>query len=259
MSNAYLLKDASSKKDVWKWLTEGVVKYASRSNLKWSDEDTLCEYFFGCFDGLVSTSAGKIDFSYAKIRGRGKGAKEKTSGADGLGILHISTDSTKLNGYFLFQAKKAKTERTRLTDASSACDRMLELTAASHLVVLLPDRAVWVGAMAGCAYQGADPMLTNIPYVGFPNFVMNQILSGLMVAPIEKPSFSYLLDKIDPVHIFGIDIINGNQRPVLREILMKEDMAELDALLSPTREVPQETQDEGSKDVEDHKECERVP
>ena len=137
MSNAYLLKDASSKKDVWKWLTEGVVKYASRSNLKWSDEDdTLCEYFFGCFDGLVSTSAGKIDFSYAKIRGRGKGAKEKTSGADGLGILHISTDSTKLNGYFLFQAKKAKTERTRLTDASSACDRCVCKAGALRLGLL---------------------------------------------------------------------------------------------------------------------------
>ena len=46
-----------------------------------------------------------------------------------------------------------------------------------------------VGAMAVTSYvSGTDPHLTDIPYVNFPRFIVEQILQGVMMEPLEKAS-----------------------------------------------------------------------
>ncbi|MDJ1466196.1 hypothetical protein [Xanthocytophaga flava] len=73
------------------------------------DEDTLTGDFFG----RMRTNWEEYNnytwrFYYNKIRGRGKGALEKTIGADGIITLHYIDQITKLEYYksLVFQAKK---------------------------------------------------------------------------------------------------------------------------------------------------------
>jgi hypothetical protein len=73
------------------------------------DEDTLTGDFFGRMrTEYQENGAYKWRFQYNKVRGRGKGALEKTIGADGIITLHFRDQITG-NDYYksiVFQAKK---------------------------------------------------------------------------------------------------------------------------------------------------------
>lgn len=183
----YILKDSGSKTYIYDWLRNGIRNYAIDSRLNWSDEDSLCSCFFKAITGWVSTPAGNLNIRSYKTRGRGPGAPEKKLGADGIALVQINTPNTKLSGFFLFQAKKAYGLSGRLSGASNDCLKMLDHTAASYLLVLLPDEVKMVGAMAVKSYMAsADPNLSDIPFVNFPRFIVEHILQGVMLEPTDK-------------------------------------------------------------------------
>lgn len=73
------------------------------------DEDTLTGDFFGRMRTERQTNNDYVwRFHYNKVRGRGKGAMEKTIGADGIITLHYRNSKTKIDYYksLVFQAKK---------------------------------------------------------------------------------------------------------------------------------------------------------
>lgn len=73
------------------------------------DEDTLTGDFFGRMrTGWHTNNEYEWRFHYNKVRGRGKGAMEKTIGADGIITLHYRNPKTGTDYYksLVFQAKK---------------------------------------------------------------------------------------------------------------------------------------------------------
>jgi len=218
----YLLKDAQSRNIIKDWLAESAREYASRSSYKWKDEDALCEMFFSTLSGTRETPAGRIDIDSYKIRGRGPNAPEKRSGADGIGLVCLCTPTTSLSGFFLFQAKKADSETSKL-GAKAQCRTMLTRSAASILLTLLPDRAVVSGAMAVTAAEGSDSRLDQIPFTGFHNFVADQILRGIMMEPLEETAVDKLSDLVESPRLL-VSIIAGRGRraaglePILEQL-----------------------------------------
>lgn len=189
-NKAYLLKDIRSKAIVRDWLADSMEQYGRHSAKTWSDEDALCETFLSSITGQVSTPSGHVCLDRYKLRGRGRAAEEDLLGADGLGLVQIRTAKTRLDGFFLFQAKKSKDQATRLTNAREQCRKMLSHTAASQLVVLMPRCVGMVGAIAVSAAATPNPPLSRLPYAGFPRFVMEQLLRGLMLAPLSALAFT---------------------------------------------------------------------
>jgi len=186
-SRPFLLKDTRSKAEIREWLGRGLEKYAARATLKWNDEDTLCESFVSAIAGSIVTTAGEFSIDSYKVRGRGPQADEKRMGADGIGLVSVRTQTTDLKGFFLFQAKKGDL-REKLGDARAQCERMLGHSAASHLIVLGRDNVRVAGAMAVVATAATGPRLGTVPYCSFRHFVSDQLLRGLMVAPLEPPA-----------------------------------------------------------------------
>lgn len=162
------------------------VNYAVDAQLKWADEDALCEHFFSCIRGTLVTPNGNLTVRSYKTRGRGPGATEKKLGADGICIIDIATPSTVLKGFFLFQAKKAASLSDTLRGATAECTTMLSHTAASYLLTLMPTEAKMVGAMAVHSCSRADPPLNEVPYVSFARFATEHLLQGIMLEPINR-------------------------------------------------------------------------
>ena len=182
----YLLKDSESKSLFVDWLTTMTRSYAADAMLKWADEDTLCEHFFSCIRGTLSTPTGDLTVKSYKTRGRGPGAAEKKLGADGICIVNIETPTTSLNGFLLFQAKKAHYLSDSLRGASGECSTMLSHTAASYLLALMPAETKMVGAMAIHSCMRNDPSLNEVPYVSFPRFAAEHLLQGIMLEPMHR-------------------------------------------------------------------------
>jgi len=160
--------------------------YAADAMLKWGDEDTLCEHFFSSIRGSISTPTGVMSIQSYKIRGRGPGAPEKTLGADGIGLVSIATPYAKLSGFFLFQAKKAYSASDILRGARAGCSNMLCHSAASYLLILLPTLVKMIGAMAVHSTTSREPSLSDIPYIGFPRFLTDHLLHGIMLEPLSR-------------------------------------------------------------------------
>ena len=182
----FLLKDTRSKSDFKLWLESGLVKYGAGADLKWADEDALCEHFFQSIGGDLKTPTGELRVTSYKIRGRGPAAPEKKLGADGIALVNIRTANASLNGFFLFQAKKSERITLGLRDSTAECKAMLSHTAASYLLVLMRREVHMAGAMAVHAYKKKDPPLRAIPYVSFPRYAVEQLLHGLMLEPISN-------------------------------------------------------------------------
>jgi hypothetical protein len=184
--SVYLLKDSTSKQRFAEWIKTMTANYSAAAKLKWADEDALCEHFFSCIRGTLSTAAGDLTVASYKVRGRGRGAAEKRLGADGICIVDIFTPTTRLRGFFLFQAKKATSLSDKLRGASLECSTMLSHTAASYLLTLMPSDAKMSGAMAvhSCAYK--DPSLIDVPYVSFARFAAEHLLQGIMLEPFDR-------------------------------------------------------------------------
>jgi len=203
----YLLKDSASKNLIYHWLRSGIQHYVSNSRLHWNDEDSLCGHFFSSISGLCSVPTGTLNIRSYKVRGRGPAAREKKLGADGLGLISIKTQGADLAGFFLFQAKKAISEGQQLRGAKAECSTMLAHSPASYLLVLMPAEVKMVGAMAVTAIHSADPTLSNLPYVGFPRFMTEQVLHGLMLEPLaqlrETLSFDLLQEVSHVVQVTG--------------------------------------------------------
>lgn len=208
----YLLKDTASKEILRAWLVSAMERYGGEARLKWNDEDTLCEHFFKCLSGQVTMPTGKLEVTSYKTRGRGPGAGEKKLGADGIGLVFINTLKTSLAGFFLFQAKKAETQCRSLQDASIECSTMLSHSAASYLLVLFPSEVNMVGAMAIEACKKKDPPLKMVPYIGFPRFFVEHILTGIMLEPLcrhDKISSDELRREIRHVITFVVSESDG--------------------------------------------------
>ena len=202
----YILKDSKSKSLIENWFKTSMSSYARDADLNWQDEDALCAQFIKSISGRTSTPAGDLQISGYKTRGRGQGAVEKKLGADGIALVQINTASTELSGFFLFQAKKAHSRRDTLRGSSSECKKMLTHTAASYLLVLLPDNVKMVGAMAVASYiSHNDPHLADIPFVSFPRFIVEHLLQGIMIEPLDKSSEMLTPDlKKEILHIISI-------------------------------------------------------
>jgi hypothetical protein len=160
--------------------------YAVDAMLKWADEDALCEHFFSCMRGTLTTPNGDLTVKSYKTRGRGRGAAEKKLGADGICIVDIATSNTALKGFFLFQAKKATSLSDTLRGASAGCSTMLSHTAASYLLTLMPTEAKMVGAMAVHSCTRVDPPLNEVPYLNFARFAAEHLLQGIMLEPMNR-------------------------------------------------------------------------
>ena len=68
------------------------------------------------------------------------------------------------------------------------CTKMLEHTAASYLLALLPDNVDMVGAMAVAGSRLANPKLRHLPYVAFHRCLVEHLLHGIMLAPWDITS-----------------------------------------------------------------------
>lgn len=200
----YLLKDSDSKRLFVEWLNSMAADYAVDALLKWADEDALCEHFFSCIRGTLTTPTGDLTIKSYKTRGRGPGAAEKKLGADGICIVDIATPNTSLNGFFLFQAKKAYLLSDTLRGASAECSTMLSHTAASYLLTLMPTEAKMVGAMAVHSCTRTDPPLHKVPYVSFARFASDHLLQGIMLEPMHR-----LRDLLSPDLRAEIKIVVG--------------------------------------------------
>jgi hypothetical protein len=219
---SYMLKDSKSKSLIYDWFRTSMSSYAADSGLNWNDEDSLCAEFFKSISGLLSTPAGDLIIRSYKTRGRGPGAAERKLGADGIALVQINTPSTQLSGFFLFQAKKAIAISSSLRGASDECIKMLDHTAASYLLVLLPTEVKMAGAMAVKSYvSGTDPHLTDIPFVNFPRFIVEHILQGVMMEPLDK-AMELLTPELKKEISHVISIVGGNDQQI-EEAMMKVD------------------------------------
>ncbi len=185
MSN-YILKDTNSKDIVRNWLIGSMKKYAQRSNWAFFDEDSLCEAFLSAVSGNITTPTASFSISGYKVRGRGPNAPEKKLGADGIGIFRLDTAEVSLSGFFLYQAKKTAKASIALSNVCSQSKNMLLHSSASQVMILMPKTVVFVGAMAASAVKIGDPSLQELPYNSFPQFIVEQMLRGLMLAPLHE-------------------------------------------------------------------------
>jgi hypothetical protein len=182
----YLLKDSVSKEAFGQWVRNGLETYAAGAANVWNDEDTLCEHFLGSISGVLNTSTGQLRIDRYKTRGRGPGAPEKKLGADIICLVNIQTSSASLNGFCLIQAKKARLLTDTLHKVSLDAGVMLSQTAASYIMVLMPEQVTMSGAMAVYSSKKNDPPLTEFPYASFPRYVVEQLLNGLMLEPLAS-------------------------------------------------------------------------
>ena len=116
-----------------------------------------------------------------------------------------------------------------LTGASSECEKMLNYTAASYLLVLLPYEVKMVGAMAVKSYvNGIDPHLNDIPFVNFPRFIVEHLLQGVMLEPLDK-ALSLLTPELKAEISHIITIVGGDNRHIEEALMNVESyIKELD-------------------------------
>lgn len=220
----YILKNTESKDIVVKWLKQSMLHYAKRSSWAFADEDSLCEAFLSAVSGHVDTPTGRFSISGYKVRGRGRAAPEKKLGADGIGIFSLNTVEVSLSGFFLYQVKKTKDNSTKLVDVCSQSKDMLSHCSASQVMVLMPETVVFTGAMAVAALKAGEPSLANLPYNSFPQFIGEQMLRGLMLAPFNDLKAIRSRDLLTEVkHILAITaseegFLERAERRILREI-----------------------------------------
>lgn len=225
--SSYLLKDSESKRMFIEWLNSAAADYAIDAELKWSDEDALCEHFFSCIRGTLSTPTGDLTLKTYKTRGRGPGAAEKKLGADGIGIVNIETPNTLLRGFFLFQAKKAVSLSDSLRGASGECSTMLTHTAASYLLTLMPAEAKMVGAMAVHSCTVKDPSLQEVPFISFARFAVEHLLQGVMLEPMSRAGSILSLELRSEIkHVVGV-VGRGPDRTTQALKLLQLDLQEL--------------------------------
>jgi len=217
-----LIKDNKSKGQIYHWIRLGIEKYSQNSEWYWNDEDSLCAHFFSSISGCCPTATGKIVVNSYKIRGRGPSAPESKLGADGLGIISIRENDVNLEGYFLFQAKKAKKVTQPLQNSRSQCSKMLSHSSASFLLVLLPSQVKMVGAMAVHSSINPRPSLACLPFVTFPKFVRSQLLRGIMLEPLRNFQTSITPDlQIEIKNIITIfknttDTVNSSKESIAK-------------------------------------------
>lgn len=190
MSYIDVLKDSAFKDALIKELNSRMAAYAENALLAWADEDAVTQAFISAVSGHFSHSDVSIELRGYKVRGRGPAPPELLLGADGLGLVFVNTSQVQLRGFYLFQAKKA----LNTTDAIEArvklqCEVMLKTTAASQLLVLLPKRVAFVGAIAVTSTVATSPRLSELPYGGFPHLVITELLCGLMMSPLDGAPF----------------------------------------------------------------------
>jgi hypothetical protein len=162
------------------------------------------------------------------VRGRGPSAPEKKLGADGLGIVSIKTAGADLEGYFLFQAKKAAGNSSSLRGSKSECTKMLFHSPASYLLVLMPSEVKMVGAMAVDAIQVGDPSLHELPFVSYPRFITEHVLHGLMLEPLKSLRKTMTSDLQAEIK-YVIAISGGTARTVEQAMLsLDKELRDLD-------------------------------
>jgi hypothetical protein len=207
MSYMKVLKNAEFKKQVKEFLKNGMEKYSRDAPYAQADEDSLTQAFISAISGEFKYQNLTVHLRGYKTRGRGPNATEKKLGADGLGIVYIETSDIQLHGFFLFQAKKSldTTDNLGIT-AKAQCQMMLSHTAASHLLVLRPDKVSFVGATAVVS-SVSDLSLVGLPYIGFPSFFKEILLHSFMLAPLEDGLFEKYPDLSNEIrHILAITI-----------------------------------------------------
>jgi len=221
------LKDSKSKDVLYEWLKKGIINYSKSSRLCWADEDYLCGHFFSSISGTCSFDFGDFKLNSYKLRGRGPSAPEKKIGADGIGIVILKYEDISLKGFFLYQAKKAKTTSEGLRKAKDECDVMLSQTPACYLLVLMPDEIKMVGAMAVSANGKKYPSLNNLPFVNYPRFVIEHLLHGIMLEPLNKlrPTLSSDLNS----ELKNITAIIGGSKKYISEVegKLEEELSNL--------------------------------
>lgn len=210
------LKDTKSKADLARWLKNGILHYSRGSRYSWNDEDYLCGHFFSSISGDCAFDFGHFNLNSYKLRGRGPSAPEKKIGADGIGIVVLKYDYISLKGFFLYQAKKAENTTDPLTKSKMECDVMLTHTPASYLLVLMPSDVKMVGAMAVSANNKNSPSLNDLPFLGYSRFVVEHLLHGIMLEPLEKfrPTLSADINK----EIKRITTIVGGDKKYIKDV-----------------------------------------
>ncbi|MFH0783738.1 MAG: hypothetical protein V2B20_17530 [Pseudomonadota bacterium] len=213
------LKDSKSKDELYEWIKSGILTYSKNSLLCWADEDFLCGHFFSSISGTCSFNFGNFDIKSYKLRGRGPSAPEKVIGADGIGIVILKYQDIHLKGFFLYQAKKAKTTGDGLGRAKEECDVMLTHTPASYLLVLMPTEVKMIGAMAVSANAKKSPSLNNLPFLSYPRFVVEHLLHGIMLEPLKnlRPTLSVDLNS----EIKNITAVIGGSEKYIDEVSKK--------------------------------------
>lgn len=98
--------------NIQKELAEYIKNRCPRAENGWNysnqDEDTITGDFLGNLrsDGWRYADNFRYNFYYNKIRGRGKNALEKRTGADGMVTIELDENGIKTYKSFAFQAKK---------------------------------------------------------------------------------------------------------------------------------------------------------
>lgn len=104
---------------------------------------------------------------------------------------------------------------------------MLQHSAASYLLVLMPHEVKMAGAMAVHSCKTIDPPLNRIPFVSFPRFTVEQLLRGLMLEPFSKALSLFTGDLGDELK-FVLTII-GSASNAMQEAqtLVEDEMNQL--------------------------------
>lgn len=199
---------------------------------QWSraDEDAITQAFISAVTGNVVADGLCFGLNGFKVRGRGHsaaGGGEKELGADGLGVVSVVTPDANVRAFFLFQAKKAEKISTRLDRSKAQCQVMLKHTAASQLMVLWGEGNVsFVGAAVASAANSPNPSLNELPYQSFVWLVCDELLYGLMLAPLEQELFRSdpdLFAQIKTILVISIRETN----PLTLQDEIKEIIAEI--------------------------------
>jgi len=186
----YPFKDSATKQAVYNWLKEALVQYSVNSAFAWADEDSLCQLFLTEVGRRPARAPGlDVQLQGYKTRGRGGGAGEKKLGADGLGVVRIETTHARVDGFFLFQAKKSSAQDTPLDRVREQSLTMLSHTSSSIVLVLCPGTVEVVSAMAVASHNKPQPRLSDVPYEDFARFVTDKLLRGFAMAPLDSAAF----------------------------------------------------------------------
>ncbi len=104
---------------------------------------------------------------------------------------------------------------------------MLSQTPACYLLVLMPDEVKMVGAMAVNANSKKNPSLKHLPFLSYPRFVVEHLLHGIMLEPLNKlrPTLSSDLSS----ELKNITAIIGGSKKYISEVegKLEEELSNL--------------------------------